>query len=61
MRSRWSPTAGTARRTALELLPIEWDFGDSAETSTEGYYAEGHKLMEQKGPDQRQGRPAGGR
>jgi isoquinoline 1-oxidoreductase beta subunit len=36
-------------KTALELLPIEWDFGDSAETSTEGYYAEGHKLMEQKG------------
>src|SRR5436190_13192949 len=36
-------------KTALDLLPIEWDFGDSAKTSSEGYYAEGHKLMEQKG------------
>jgi len=36
-------------KTALELLPIEWDFGDSAKTSTAGYYAEGHRLVEQKG------------
>ena len=36
-------------KTALELLPVEWDFGDSAETSSAGYFAEGHRLMEQKG------------
>src|ERR1700681_3273180 len=36
-------------KTALELLPIEWDFGDSAKASTAGYFAEGHLLMEQKG------------
>ena len=36
-------------KTALELLPIEWDFGDSAKASSAGYYAEGHRLMEQKG------------
>jgi isoquinoline 1-oxidoreductase beta subunit len=36
-------------KTALDLLPVEWDFGDSAKTSSAGYYAEGHKLMEQKG------------
>jgi len=36
-------------KTALELLPVEWDFGDSAKTSTEGYYAEGRRLTEVKG------------
>jgi len=36
-------------KTALDLLPIEWEFGESGKTSTAGYYAEGHKLMEQKG------------
>ena len=36
-------------KTALELLPVEWDFGDSANTSSAGYFAEGHRLMEQKG------------
>ena len=36
-------------KTALDLLPIEWDFGDSAKASTAGYYAEGHRLMEQTG------------
>ena len=36
-------------KTALELLPIEWDFGDSANTSSVGYVAEGLKLVEQKG------------
>ncbi len=36
-------------KTALDLLPIEWDFGDSAKASTADYYAHGHKLMEQKG------------
>ena len=36
-------------KTALDLLPIEWDFGDSAKASTASYYAEGHRLMEQTG------------
>src|SRR5262249_61787437 len=36
-------------KSALELLPIEWDFGESANDSSTGYYAEGHRLMEQKG------------
>ena len=36
-------------KTALDLLPVEWDFGDSAKASTADYYAQGHKLMEQKG------------
>ena len=36
-------------KTALELLPIEWDFGASADTSSARYFAEGHRLMEQKG------------
>src|SRR5262245_37858317 len=30
-------------------MPVEWDFGESAKATTAGYYAEGHKLMEQKG------------
>ena len=36
-------------KTALELLPVEWEFGDSAEASSAGYFAEGNRLMEQKG------------
>jgi isoquinoline 1-oxidoreductase beta subunit len=36
-------------KTALELLPIEWEFGDSAKASTASYYAEGHRLVEQTG------------
>ena len=36
-------------KTALDLLPIEWDSGDSAKASTASYYAEGHRLMEQTG------------
>jgi isoquinoline 1-oxidoreductase beta subunit len=36
-------------KTALDLLPIEWDFGDSAKASTASYYAEGHRLLEQTG------------
>src|SRR3979409_630101 len=36
-------------KTALELLPIEWEFGDSANTSTDKYYAEGNRLTDQKG------------
>jgi isoquinoline 1-oxidoreductase beta subunit len=36
-------------KTALELLPVEWEFGDSAKATTADYFAEGHRLMEQKG------------
>jgi isoquinoline 1-oxidoreductase subunit beta len=36
-------------KTALELLPIEWDFGDSAKANSADYFTEGHRLMEQKG------------
>jgi len=36
-------------KTAMELLPIEWDFGDSAKANSAAYFAEGHKLMDQKG------------
>jgi isoquinoline 1-oxidoreductase beta subunit len=36
-------------KTALDLMPIEWDFGEAAKTSSAAYYAEGHKLMDQKG------------
>ena len=36
-------------KTALDLIPIEWDFGDSAKASTASYYAEGHRLMEETG------------
>jgi isoquinoline 1-oxidoreductase beta subunit len=36
-------------KSALELLPVEWDFGQSASDSSAGYYAEGHRLIEQKG------------
>ena len=36
-------------KTALELLPIEWEFGESANTSSAGYFAEGRRLVEQKG------------
>ena len=36
-------------KTALDLLPVEWEFGDSAKASSAGYFAEGNRLMEQKG------------
>ena len=36
-------------KTALDLLPIEWDSGDSAKVSTASYYAEGHRMLEQTG------------
>src|SRR5437016_6451714 len=36
-------------KTALDLLPIEWDFGESAKANSAEYFAEGHGLMEQKG------------
>jgi isoquinoline 1-oxidoreductase beta subunit len=36
-------------KTALEMLPVEWDFGESANDSSVAYYAEGQRLMEQTG------------
>jgi isoquinoline 1-oxidoreductase subunit beta len=36
-------------KTALDLMPIEWDFGDSAKASTAGYYEQGRKLWDTKG------------
>jgi len=36
-------------KTALELIPIEWDFGEAGKTSTALYYQEGRKLLEQTG------------
>jgi isoquinoline 1-oxidoreductase beta subunit len=36
-------------KTALDLLPVEWDFGESAKANSAAYYAEGHRLMDQKG------------
>jgi isoquinoline 1-oxidoreductase beta subunit len=36
-------------KTALELMPVEWDFGDSAKTSSGAYFAEGSKMLDQKG------------
>jgi isoquinoline 1-oxidoreductase subunit beta len=36
-------------KTALDLLPVEWDFGDSVKASTASYYAEGHRALEQTG------------
>jgi len=36
-------------KTALDLLPIEWDFGESAKANSAEYFADGHGLMEQKG------------
>ena len=36
-------------KTALELLPIEWEFGESANTSSAAYVAEGRRLVDEKG------------
>src|SRR5436190_8458141 len=36
-------------KTALDLLPVEWEFGESANATTESYYAGGRRLAEQKG------------
>ena len=36
-------------KTALDLLPMEWEFGEAETHNTARYYAEGHKMMEQKG------------
>ncbi|HEY4134299.1 MAG TPA: molybdopterin cofactor-binding domain-containing protein [Alphaproteobacteria bacterium] len=36
-------------KTALELLPIEWDFGDSATANSARYFEEGRKLVGQAG------------
>jgi isoquinoline 1-oxidoreductase beta subunit len=36
-------------KTALELMPIEWDGGEGAKQSTASLYQEGGKLLDQKG------------
>jgi len=36
-------------KTALDMLPIEWDFGDSAKASTGLYFNEGRKLFDVAG------------
>ena len=36
-------------KTALDLMPVEWDGGESARQSTASLYQEGGKLLEQKG------------
>jgi len=36
-------------KTALDLMPIDWDFGEAGKTSSAYYYEEGRKLMDQKG------------
>lgn len=36
-------------KTALDLLPIQWDDGEAGKTSTALYYQEGRKLLEQTG------------
>ena len=48
-------------KTALDLLPIEWDFGDSAKASTAELLRGRPQADGAEGPRQRQGRPAGGR
>src|SRR5207247_6070933 len=32
-------------KTALDLLPIEWDFGDAAKNSSDGYYDDGQRIV----------------
>jgi len=36
-------------KTALDLLPVEWEFGEAAKTSTSLYYQEGRRLLDQTG------------
>ena len=36
-------------KTALELMPIEWDAGVAAKTSNSSYYAEGRRALDTKG------------
>jgi isoquinoline 1-oxidoreductase beta subunit len=36
-------------KTALELMPIEWDAGESARASNASYFAEGRKKLDEKG------------
>ncbi len=36
-------------KTALELMPIEWDFGDSGSTSSVAYFEEARKKLGEKG------------
>lgn len=36
-------------KTALDLMPIEWDFGPGAQSSTESQWAEARRLLDQPG------------
>ncbi len=36
-------------KTALDLVKVEWDFGESGKTSSAQYYVEGRKLLDQTG------------
>ena len=36
-------------KTALELMPVEWDFGEAAKDSNASLYQEGRRLMDVKG------------
>jgi isoquinoline 1-oxidoreductase beta subunit len=36
-------------KTALDLMPVEWDFGESAKASSASLFEEGRKLMDVKG------------
>jgi isoquinoline 1-oxidoreductase beta subunit len=36
-------------KTALELMPVEWDVGDSGKASNASYFAQGKKALDEKG------------
>ena len=36
-------------KTALELMPVEWDAGESGKASNAAYFAEGRKKLDEKG------------
>ena len=48
-------------KTALELLPVEWDFGASADTSSAALFRGRPQVDGAEGAHQRQGRSDGGR
>jgi isoquinoline 1-oxidoreductase beta subunit len=36
-------------KTALDMMPVEWDFGDSAKASNAAYFAAGSKALDENG------------
>lgn len=44
-------------KTALDLVPVEWDFGEAGKTSSALYFQEGRKLLEQTGQLTGKGEP----